>query len=150
MRRRIAIVLCLLMPLAAWADPVIIDPTSLLAFGIVAFWALIVEAGVVALLLTLQGLKPLRIFIAYGVANTAVFLFVLEPLLNRETASVPILEALVVVLDGLVIKLLTSLDSFQGDGYKGVSWLRSLVVSCLGNAVSYFIGNIASHRPWEH
>src|ERR1017187_1203998 len=83
MRRWLAILIGLFLPLAAWANPVIIEPSSLLAFCIVAFWALIVEAGVVALLLALHGLNPMRIFIAYGVTNIAVFLFVFEPLLNQ-------------------------------------------------------------------
>jgi hypothetical protein len=138
------------MPLVVFANPVILDPSSLLAFGIVAFWALIVEAGVVALLLTFQGLNPLRIFIAYGATNVLVFLFVFEPLLNQEWSSVPALEILVVLLDGLAIKLLTCLSAFQGDDFKGVSWLHSFIIFCIGNAASYFIGNIASHKPWEH
>ena len=148
--QRILIALCLFLPLAAFANPVMIEPSSLLAFCIVVFWALVVEAGVVALLLAFQGLNPLRIFIAYGVTNIAVFLFVFEPLLNQEWSSVPVLEILVVLLDGLAIKLLTRLSAFQGDDFKGVSWLRSFIISCIGNAASYFIGNIASHRPWEH
>lgn len=150
MKQWLAILIGLFLPLVVWANPVIIEPSSLLAFMVVAFWALVVEAGIVALLLTFQGVNPLRIFIAYGVTNALVFLFVFEPLLSSEKLSVRSLEALVVLLDGLAIKLLASLDAFQGDGYKGISWLRSFIVSCLGNAVSYFIGNIASHKPWEH
>jgi len=121
-----------------------------MAFWVVAFWALMVEAGVVALLLTWRGVKPLQIFFAYAVTNALVFLLVFAPLLSSEKASVPILEGLVVLLDALSIKLLTHLSALQGDDFKGVSWLRALCISCLGNAVSYFIGNIASHKPWEH
>jgi hypothetical protein len=146
---KIGIALCLLMPLPVLANPVVIEPSSLLAFCVVAFWALVVEAGIVALLLTFQGLNPLRIFVAYSVTNVAVFLFVFEPLLNQEWASVPALEILVVLLDGLAIKLLTHLSTFQGDDYRGVSWLHSLITSCVGNAASYFVGNIAAHKPWE-
>ncbi|HEY2329714.1 MAG TPA: hypothetical protein VGI63_07865, partial [Verrucomicrobiae bacterium] len=80
------------------ANPVIIEPSSLLAFMIVAFWALVVEAGIVALLLTLSGANTLRMFFAYWLANVLVFLFVFEPLLSSEKASVPLLEVLVVAL----------------------------------------------------
>jgi hypothetical protein len=57
-------------------------------------------------------------------------------------------EVLVVVIDGLVIKLLGTSAPFQGDNYQGVSWLRSTVISGIGNALSYFIGYIATQTPW--
>ena len=47
--RRSLTAICLLIPLGASANPVMLDPVSLLAFYIVAFWAFVVEAGVVAL-----------------------------------------------------------------------------------------------------
>jgi hypothetical protein len=140
----------LFLPLAAWANPVILEPSSLMAFSVVAFWALVVEAGIVALLLALRGMNPMRIFIAYAVTNALVFLLVFEPLLSSEKASVPMLEGLVVALDALSIKLLTYMDALQGDDFRDVSWLRALCISAIGNSVSYFIGNIASHKPWEH
>lgn len=133
----------------AWANPVVLDPSSLLAFMVLAFWALLVEAGVVALLLTWQGVNPLRMFLACAVTNGLIFLLVFEPLLSSGKASVPVLEGLVVLLDALAIKLLTRVDALQGDDFKGVGWPRALGVSCLGNLVSFFIGIIASRKPWE-
>ena len=59
------------------------------------------------------------------------------------------MELLVVLIDGLVIKLLVTFAAFQGDNYRGVSWLRSTVISGLGNGLSYFVGYIATQRPWE-
>ena len=149
MRRWFAILIGLFLPLAAWANPVDLDPSSLIAFWVVAFWALLVEAGVVALLLTWRGLNPLRIFLTYAVANILVFLLVFEPLSSFEKISVPMLEGLVVLLDSIVIKQLIQVNAFQRDDFKGVSWLRALGFSCLGNTASYFIGNIAIHKPWE-
>jgi len=60
-----------------------------------------------------------------------------------------VLEALVVLVDGLVIKLLVTLAAFQGDNCRGVSWLCSTAISGIGNALSYFVGYIAMQRPWE-
>jgi hypothetical protein len=140
----------LFIPMAVLANPVVFEPSSWVAFMVVAFWALIVETGVVTLLLTFCGMDPLRTFLAYWVANVLVFLFVFEPLLRSGNASVPILEGLVVLLDALSIKLLTSLGALQGDNFKSVTFLRSLCISAIGNSVSYFVGSIASHRPWEH
>lgn len=149
MRRRFAILIGLFLPVAAWADPYMLNPASLIAFWVVAFWALVVESGIVALLLTFRGLNPLRFFMAYAVANILVFLLVCEPSISSEKISVPLLEGLVVVLDAVSIKLLTYWDALRGDDFKGVSWLRALGISIIGNSASYFIGAIASHKPWE-
>lgn len=147
MRRWIPIVLCLLMPLVARANPCIINPSSLIAFGIVAFWALVVEAGIVALLLTFSGLAPLKVFVGFFLANVAVFLFVFCPLQQRM--ALPLLEAMVVAIDAVSIKILSSLSGFQGESYRRVSWLFAGFVSLAGNAASFFVGVIASGAPWE-
>jgi len=149
MRRCIPFSLCLFVPLTASANPVQIDGTSLLAFCIVAFWAFVVEAGIVALLLAFRGLAPLRAFAAYFIGNALIFFFVFQPLLGREWLPIPALESLVVLIDALMIKFLVSLEVLHGDAYAGVSWFRAIVVSGFGNAASYFIGYIASRKPWE-
>jgi hypothetical protein len=148
--RRSLTAICLLIPLVASANPVILDPSSLIAFFVVAIGAFVVEAGIVALLLALRGVAPLRVFIAYFAANAAVFFFLFQPLLmGSSSPPVLALEALVVLIDGLVIKLLVTLVAFQGENYCGVGWLRSLVLAGVGNGLSYFMGYIASQKPWE-
>jgi len=138
------------IPLVASANPVMLNPTSLLAFCIVAFWAMLVEAGVVALLLAFRGAAAFPVFVAYFILNGAVFLFVFQPLLvGRKSPQVAVLEALVVLIDAAVIKLLVAFNPFQGDSYRGVGWVRSLVTSSIGNALSYVVGFIATRRPWE-
>ena len=148
--RRILTATCLLIPLVASANPVMLNPSSLIAFAVVAFWAFVVEAGVVSLLLAFRGIAPLRVFMAYFVANGAVFFFLFQPLLEGNS-SLPVfaLEALVVLIDGLIIKLLVTIAAFQGDNYRGVGWLRSTVISGIGNGLSYLVGYIAAQRPWE-
>ncbi|MCX6930184.1 MAG: hypothetical protein NT154_44290 [Verrucomicrobia bacterium] len=148
--RRSLTAICLLIPLVASANPVMLNPSSLIAFFVVAFWAFVVEAGIVALILAFRGVAPLRVFIAYFIANAGVFFFLFEPLLEGSSNPPMLaLEALVVLIDGLVIKLLVTLAVFQGDNCRGVGWLRSTVISGLGNGLSYFIGYIATQRPWE-
>jgi hypothetical protein len=148
MRCYVPTVLCCFLPFAARANPVIIDGTSLLALCIAAFWAFVVEAGIVALLLAFRGMAPLRVFGAYFVINLAVFLFVFEPLLERRWLPVPGLEAVVVGIDALGIKFLASRSPLQGEGFAEVSWFRALVVSGFGNAASYLIGYFAAQKPW--
>ena len=148
LQRRILVATCCLLPLTAIANPVMIDGTSLLAFVIVSFWAFIVEAGIVALLLAFRGLQPLRIFMIYFVIKVVVFLFLFQPLLERDW-PIPILELLVVCINGLTIKILVGFEALQSDNYSGLSWLGASAISLLGNAASYFIGLIASRKPWE-
>ena len=49
MSARFAIAALLMIPLIVHANPVSIDGQSLLAFGIVAFWALVIESGIATL-----------------------------------------------------------------------------------------------------
>jgi hypothetical protein len=146
----ILIAALLLAPTLAQANPVMLNPSSLLAFCVVAFWAMVVEAGVVALLLAFRGAAALPLFAGYFVLNGAVFLFLFQPLLvSSHSLPVPLLESLVVLVDAAVIKLLVALSPFQGDGYRGVGWVGSLVTSGIGNTLSYLVGYLASRRPWE-
>jgi hypothetical protein len=142
--RRILTAICLLIPLVASANPAIFAPSSP-TFFVVVFYAFVVEAGIVALLLACRGVAPLRIFIADFVANAAVFFLLFQPLLRGSNSlPVPELELLVVLVDGLVIKVLVTLTAFRGDNFRGVSWLRSILTCGIGNGLSYFIGYLAT------
>jgi hypothetical protein len=55
-------------------------------------------------------------------------------------------EVIVVLLDGLAIKCLVNFSAFQGDNYRNVSWWLALLISSIGNAVSYLIGEAANHQ----
>lgn len=148
MKRLAAISICCLAPLVAFANPVMLDPSSLLAFGFVAFWAFVVESGIVALLLAFNGMTALRFFFSYFFCNAMVYFFLFSPLLNRGW-SILGLELLVVCVDALAIKILSKISGLQGDSYRSVKWWNALVVSLAGNSASYFVGFIASRKPWE-
>ncbi len=145
--RRIPIILFLLMPVVAHANPYILNPSSLIAFGVIAFWALVVEAGIVALLLAFAGLAPLKVFGGFFVANVVVFLFIFCPLQQR--IALPFLEAIVVIIDTTSIKLLSRISALQGESFRGLGWLFAGLTSLAGNATSFWIGVIASGSPWE-
>ncbi len=146
MRRLLSIAVLLLLPLGARANPVMVDGQSLIAFGIVAFWALVIESGIATLALLSSGILIVPSFIALIASNVAVFLFAFMPLTSH--VSLWIMEPGVVVADAVAIKLLMSSPFLQGDGFVGVNWRRALVASLLGNATSFFIGVIGSHTPW--
>jgi hypothetical protein len=67
-----AIGIGLLLPVDAWANPVVVDGVSFLSFWIVLFWAFVLEAGLVALLLALRGASVLRVFGGFFAGTLAV------------------------------------------------------------------------------
>jgi hypothetical protein len=147
MKTRALMILLLTVPVVVRADPVMIDGQSLIAFAIVAFWALLIESGIVTLTLASTGILIVPSFITLALANVAVFLFVFLPL-SRDI-PVWILEPGVVLADAVAIKILTAAPFLQGGDFSGISWRRALTASLIGNAASFFIGVMGSHRPWE-
>lgn len=146
MKARGLVAVLLMTPILAGANPVMVDGQSLIAFGLVAFWALVIESGIATLTLISSGVLILPLFGTLVVANVAVFLSAFLPLTSR--VSLWLLEPGVVLADALLIKLVTSAPFLQGGGFVGVPWRRALLASLLGNMTSYFVGVIGSHSPW--
>jgi hypothetical protein len=146
MRTRLFIALALMIPVIAYANPVSIDGQSLIAFAIVAFWALVIESGLATLVLVSCGPLIVPLFGTLVIANVLVFLFAFLPLSGR--ISLWLLEPGVVLADALFIKLVSSLPFVQGGQFLGVTWRRCLVASLLGNTASFFVGVLASGAPW--
>lgn len=135
-----------LMPLTVLANPVQIDGQSAIAFAIVAFWALVIESGLVTLALVTTGVLIVPSFLTLIALNVALFLFAFLPLIGR--VSLWILEPSVVLADAVLIKVVVAAPFLQGGGFLGVSWRRALVASLLGNVASFFVGVLASSAPW--
>ena len=118
----------------------------MIAFGIVAFWALVIESGIATLALISSGVLIVPLFGTLIMCNVGVFLFAFLPL--TSWVSLWFLEPGVVLADALLIKLAAAAPFVQGSSFVGVSWRRVLAASLLGNAASYFIGVLGSHSPW--
>jgi hypothetical protein len=146
MRARLAIAVFLMFPIIAWANPVMIDGQSLIAFGIVAFWALVIESAIATLTLVSSGVLIVPLFATLTVANVGVFLFAFLPLTSR--VPLWLLEPGVVLADALLIRLVASAPFLQSGDFVGVTWRRTLIASLLGNAASFFVGVIGSGAPW--
>ena len=146
MKARIAIAILLILPFIARANPVQIDGQSAIAFAIVAFWALIVESGLVTLALVSRGVMIVPTFVTLIMANLLVFLFAFLPLSGR--VSLWLLEPGVVVADAGLIKLVMCGIFVQGSSFVGVTWRRAFIASLLGNCASFFVGVLASGAPW--
>ena len=144
--RLVAALLLLILPSIVRANPVMIDGQSAIAFGIVAFWALVIESGIATLALVSCGPLLVPLFGTLIIANVVVFLFAFLPLRGR--VSLWLLEPGVVIADAMLIKLVASIPFVQGGGFLGVTWGRALIGSLLGNTASFFIGVLASGAPW--
>src|SRR6516162_5931993 len=112
MRMRLFIELALMLPVIAHGNPVSINGQSLIAFAIVAFWALVIESGVVTLVLVSCGPLIVPLFGTLVIANVLVFLFAFLPLTGR--VALWLLEPGVVLADALFIKLVSSFPFVQG------------------------------------
>ncbi len=135
-----------MIPMLARANPVVIDGQSLIAFAVVAFWALVIESGLAALTLVSMGVLVIPLFGTLLMANVLVFLFCFLPLTSR--VSLWLLEPGVVLVDAVLIKLVVALPFTQGAQFVGITWRRALLASLIGNLASYFVGVLASHSPW--
>lgn len=127
---------------AASANQATLNPSSLLAFRIVASWTWwsrtwwsrqgVAEARNGRAVARLPVCRRAPVIVTGFVLNGAVFLLQ-PPLVGSRSLPAPVL----VLGDAAVIKLLAALNPFQGDGYRGVGWFRSLVTSGIGNALRY-------------
>ena len=73
MSGRLVIAVLVFLPVIAWANLVMIDGQALIAFGIVAFWALVIESGIATLALVSSGLLIVLSFDTIIVVNVACF-----------------------------------------------------------------------------
>ena len=83
MSARLAIAVLVFLPVIAGSNPVMMDGQSLIAFGWVAFWALVIESGIATLALVSSGLLIVPSFDTLIVANVVLFLFGFLPLTGR-------------------------------------------------------------------
>ena len=81
MKLRLATLLLLLVPVGLQANPAILNPQSLIAFWVVAFWALVIESGIATLTLSSCGVLVLPVFATLVVTNVETFAFGFMPLL---------------------------------------------------------------------
>ncbi|HWN94840.1 MAG TPA: hypothetical protein VNT99_07395 [Methylomirabilota bacterium] len=129
-------------------NPVSINPTSLIAFGIVAFAAFLVEAGIIALILLFSGLAPVRVMVVFFVINAAIFWLAFFPWVQTEKIPLLVSEALIVLIEAAVLKTLSGFEYFHGGEFERLPFSRALLASLAGNAASFFVGVVGAGSPW--
>ena len=139
MKKIILLGLLFCMAEAAHANPVIFDPVGSIANVLVLGSAIAVEAGIVTLILLFWGMETKPVYIAMYIGNLAVYFVLFLPLLEVEL-NLWIAEALVVAIDGVLIKVITFYDTFRQETFQPVRWGYAFVIAAIGNIVSYYIG----------
>jgi len=138
-KQKIILGLLLCLTGAAYANPVVFDPVGSIANVLVLGSALVVEAGIVTLILLFWGTDTKPVYVALFVGNMIVYFTVFLPLLNA-TSNLWIAEALIVVIDGVLIKVITIYDTFRLDTFRPLRWGYAFLIAAVGNVISYYVG----------
>jgi hypothetical protein len=137
-----AILLILLYPAAtAFANPVNFNHGSWIAFGIVFGATFGLEACVITTILFFCHMEAIPSLIAMLVGNIAIYFIIFKPLLSAVN-NVLVAEILIIIVEGIFIKIISLLDTFQQEDFKGLKWRTAFIASAVGNALSYYSGAI--------
>ncbi|MFA5239477.1 MAG: hypothetical protein WC476_07195 [Phycisphaerae bacterium] len=129
------------------ATTVLANPTDPLApFGWIKlgiFYASCfgLEVLLVATILFFCHMAVLPLLIALFTGNAVMYFVIFQPILSA-TENVPVSEAVIVVVEGVFIKILSSFDNFQLEDFKGLKWRTAFIVAAMGNLLSYYSGSI--------
>jgi len=134
----------LLYPAAtAFANPVNFDPGSWIAFVIVFGATFGLEAFVVTAILFFCRMAIYPSLIALFIGNITIYFIIFKPLLSAVD-NVLVAEVLIIIVEGIFIKIISSFDIFQLEDFKGLKWRTAFIASAVGNALSYYSGAIIS------
>ena len=123
----------------AFANPIVFDPLGSVASVLLLGGAVTVEACLVTLMLLFFNMPLKPLFFAVFLGNLAVYFALFLPLLD-SSIDLWLLEALIVIVDGIMIKVISCFGVFQEADFKGLKWKWAFLAAILGNSVSYLIG----------
>lgn len=142
MKKVIWLILFLLCSSAAFANPIVSTMESLFsAATIVIFFALIVETSAVTILLWFFDMSVKPVYFTFFIGNLTVFLLVFLPVIRSDVNWIAA-EWIAVLCDSSAIKIISLFDLFQEATFKSLKWRYVLLVSVIGNIVSYYVGAI--------
>jgi len=125
----------------AFANPVIFAPIGSMPFVIVLASAITVEACLVTLLLLFFDMPVKPLFLALFFGNLAIYFVVFLPLLDL-LPNLWMAEILIIVADGIMIKVISLCEMFQEMDFKGLKWKYAFLIGMLGNSISFYIGEV--------
>jgi hypothetical protein len=142
-----AVFVILLYPAAAaFANPSSfpLDPRMWLAV-IILCAILGIEVCVVTLILFFCHMAAVPTLIALFIGNLVMYFVIFAPLLSA-IHNVWVAELLIIAVEGIFIKKISTIDTFQAEDFKGLKWQTAIIVSAVGNALSYYVGTLAGGK----
>ncbi len=125
----------------AFANPVVFDPIGGISSVMVLGSAVTVEVCLVTLLLLFFDMSVKPLFFALFFGNLVLYFVAFLPLLH-SLPSLWMAEALIVAADGIMIKVVSLCEIFQGMDFKELKWKYAFLISMLGNSISYYVGAV--------
>jgi hypothetical protein len=133
--------IALLLPAAtAIANPVIVwTPLDWVVPVITYVSCFGAEVLLVATILYFCHMAMVPLLIALFTGNIVMYFVIFLPVLSK-TGSVPASEAVIVAVEGVFIKMLSSFEAFQLEDFKGLKWRSAFIIAVAGNLLSYYSG----------
>ena len=125
----------------AFANPVFFDPITDVPYIMALGSAIAVEVCLTAIILLFFDMSPKPVFFALYAGNLAAYFAVFLPLLDA-LSSLLIVEAIIVAVDGALIKLISLHDTFHLDTFIKLKWKYAFIAAGIGNLVSYSVGAV--------
>lgn len=123
----------------ALANPIIYEPTHLIPYIYIVSSCLLVESCIAAFILFFLDLSPKPMAAALFVGNLIIYFTIFRPFYQRVDSFL-ISEVMIVVLDGILIKIISLNAAFQENTFKRLRWSSAFIVALIGNVVSYYAG----------
>jgi hypothetical protein len=140
MRKWFFLFLLLYPTSVAFANPVVYpSPSKIIVLGS----AFTLEVSIITILLFFFHLSPVPVFLTLFMGNIGIYLTIFEPVLDM-TPNLLVAEMLIVGLEGIFIKLISSLEVFQLETFTQFKWKYAFIVAAVGNIVSYYVGTVMS------
>jgi hypothetical protein len=140
---KLATMFALLLTGPALANPVV-DPTHVIGSVMVLGSLLMLEASIATMALLFFGMSPKPVFFAILLGNIGMYFVVFWPM-YEVLENLFIAESIIVFAEATLIKLVARLDFFQLDTFRGIGWKSAIVISVIGNLLSYYVGTIIIH-----
>jgi hypothetical protein len=141
--KKYLIIFVLLFPAAtAFANPIVVfDPVYWIKSLSILGTILGLETFLVVTILFFCHMTVIPSLIAVFSGNLLIYFIIFQPLLSA-IENVWICEIVIVVIEGILIKVISLFDVFQLEEFKGLKWVTAFICSAIGNAFSYFLGTL--------
>lgn len=139
MKKRFFLILLAGLAGEVFANPIIYEPTRLIPYIYIVGSCLLVESCIAAFILFFLDLSPKPMAAALFVGNLIIYFTIFRPFYERVD-NFFVSEAMIVVLDGILIKIISSNAAFQENTFKRLRWPTAFMVAAIGNVVSYYVG----------